>query len=92
MLVALVAHDKTDATQIRADNRADHLAFLKAHADVVQQAGPLLSVSGDMIGSLIILDVETLEDAQRWAAQDPYAKAALFETVTLTEWKRVIGG
>lgn len=92
MLVALVAHDKTDAAQIRADNRPDHLAYLKAHADTVQQAGPLLSVSGEMIGSLIILDVATLEDAQRWAAQDPYATAGLFETVTLTEWKRVIGG
>jgi uncharacterized protein YciI len=57
----------------------------------VQQAGPLLSASGDMIGSLIILDVPDLADAHRWAADDPYAKAGLFETVTLTEWKRVIG-
>lgn len=92
MLIALVAHDKADAGDTRALSRPAHLDYLKTHAGTVQQAGPLLSVSSDMIGSLIILDVDTLEDAQRWAAEDPYAQAGLFETVTLTEWKRVIGG
>ena len=91
MLVALVAHDKTDATGVRADNRPAHLEYLKAHVEIVNQAGPLLGASGDMIGSLIILDVEDMAAAQRWAAADPYALAGLFETVTLTEWKRVIG-
>lgn len=91
MLVALVAHDKSDALEIRTANRPAHLDYLKANAQTVQQAGPLIGASGDMIGSLIILDVPELADAQRWAAEDPYAQAGLFETVTLTEWKRVIG-
>jgi uncharacterized protein YciI len=29
--------------------------------------------------------------ARAWAADDPYAKADLFESVTLQEWKQVIG-
>ena len=29
--------------------------------------------------------------AQIWAENDPYAKAGLFENVTLTQWNRVIG-
>ena len=90
MLVALIAHDKKDAQNIRAENRPAHLDYLNA-SDTVFQAGPLLTPEGGMAGSLIILDVATLQDAQAWAEADPYAKAGLFETVELTEWKKVIG-
>ena len=38
------------------------------------------------------MDVVNMAAAEDWAANDPYAKAGLFESVTLTEWKRVIGG
>ena len=44
-----------------------------------------------MIGSLIILDVPDMAAAGDWAANDPYAKAGLFQSVTLTHWNRVIG-
>lgn len=90
MLVALTAHDKSGALPVRQENRPDHLAYLKS-TGVVQQAGPLLDEAGAMIGSLVILDVETMQDAHDWAANDPYAKAGLFESVTLTHWNRVIG-
>lgn len=91
MLVALIARDKPDSTQVRADNRPAHLDYLKAHALQVAQAGPLLNDAGDMIGSLIILDVADMGAANSWAAADPYALAGLFASVELIEWKRVIG-
>ena len=46
---------------------------------------------GKMTGSLIIMNVDTLTDAQNWADNDPYAKAGLFEKVRIEEWKKVIG-
>ena len=89
MLIALIARDKDGALQTRLDNRAAHLAYIE-ETGVVSQAGPLLD--GDaMIGSLIILDVADLAAAQTWADNDPYAKAGLFESVTLRAWKKVIG-
>lgn len=91
MLVALFAHDKPDAATLRAENRPAHLDYLKDTAACVNQAGPLLNDAGGMIGSLIILDVADMDVAQHWADADPYAKAGLFASVTLTEWKRVIG-
>ncbi|MCC1491205.1 YciI family protein [Cognatishimia sp. F0-27] len=91
MLVALVAHDKPGALQIRKDTRAAHLDYLQS-TGVVEQAGPLLDAAGEMIGSLIVLDVADLAAARAWADADPYAAAGLFDSVTLTEWKRVIGG
>ncbi len=90
MRVALFCTDKANALQIRLDNRAAHLAHIQA-TGVVEMAGPLLDAKGEMCGSLIVLSVETLADAQVWAAADPYALAGLFEKTTLIEWKKVIG-
>ncbi|WP_136443447.1 YciI family protein [Pacificoceanicola onchidii] len=91
MLIALLAHDKPGALQTRKDNRDAHLAYIDA-TGVVNQAGPLLDEAGDMCGSLVILDVENMTAAEAWAENDPYAKAGLFQSVSLTPWKRVIGG
>lgn len=90
MLVALIAHDKPGALPVRQENRPAHVAYLKDSA-AVQQAGPLLDAAGDMVGSLIILDVKDMEEARLWAAGDPYGKAGLFASVDLIPWNRVIG-
>ncbi len=90
MLIALIARDKPGALQIRKDTRDAHLAYIDK-TSVVSQAGPLLDDSGDMCGSLIILDVDDMGAAQTWANGDPYAAAGLFSSVELIAWKKVIG-
>lgn len=90
MRVALITRDKPGALQIRLDTRSAHLDYIKT-TGVVEMAGPFLDETGQMCGSLIILDVPDMAAAQDWADQDPYAKAGLFATVTLSEWKKVIG-
>ena len=89
MLIALIALDKPGALEVRKANRDAHIAYLK-DTGVVQQAGPFLSNTGEMNGSLIVLDVPDMEAAQAWAAGDPYGKAGLFDSVTLRKWNRVI--
>lgn len=89
MLIALIARDKEGALEIRKANRENHLAYIDA-TGVVAQAGPLIE-NGDMAGSLVILDVADMAAAEDWAANDPYAKAGLFDKVELIEWKKVIG-
>lgn len=90
MRVALITRDKPGALQIRLNNRDAHLAYIK-ETGVVEMAGPFLDHEGTMCGSMIIMNVETLADAQNWADNDPYAKAGLFEKVRIEEWKKVIG-
>lgn len=90
MLVALIARDNDGALQTRLDNRAAHLSYIE-ETGVVTQAGPLLDDAGAMIGSLVILEVNDLAAAQDWAANDPYAKAGLFQDVELIPWKKVVG-
>lgn len=90
MRVALICRDKPGHLQTRLDNRAAHLAHIDA-SGVVEMAGPFLDAEGQMTGSLVILQVEDLAAAQAWADADPYARAGLFESVTISEWKKVIG-
>lgn len=89
MRFAVICRDKPGHLQTRLDTRAAHLDYIAA-TGVVEMAGPFLE-DGHMVGSLVILTVDSLSAAQDWAAGDPYAKAGLFDSVTITEWKKVIG-
>lgn len=89
MRVALICIDKPGHLHVRQENRAAHLAYIEA-TGVVEMAGPFLE--GDaMCGSLVVLEVDSLDAAKDWAAGDPYAKAGLFASVDVREWKKVIG-
>jgi uncharacterized protein len=90
MRVVLICQDRPGALQVRLDTRAAHLAYIAA-TGIVDLAGPFLNTAGEMTGSMIVLNVDTMQQAQDWADNDPYAKAGLFASVTLTEWKRAIG-
>lgn len=90
MRIALIAIDKPNTLKIRLENRDAHLAYI-ADSGIVEMAGPFLDNDGNMCGSLLILTLKSISEAENWAAKDPYAKAGLFETVTIREWKKVIG-
>jgi len=90
MRYVLICLDRPDALQTRVENRAAHLAHVAA-SGVVEQAGPFIDAAGQMCGSLIVLGVASRAEAEAWAAADPYAKAGLFASVMIQEWKRVIG-
>ena len=89
MLIALIARDKPGALDIRKANREAHLAYIDT-TGIVEQAGPLLDGDDQMIGSLVILDVDNMAAARKWAEDDPYAKAGLFDSVEMIPWKRVV--
>lgn len=90
MRAALICIDKPGHIETRKANREAHLAWI-AETGVVELAGPFLDADGNMTGSLVVLTVDSLQQAQDWAANDPYAKAGLFERVEIREWKKVIG-
>ena len=90
MRFALVCRDKPGHLQTRLDARAAHLEHIRT-TGVVEMAGPFLSPEGEMNGSLVVLEVESLAAAEAWAKADPYAQAGLFESVAISAWKKVIG-
>lgn len=90
MTFVLICRDKPGALQVRMDNRPAHLAYIEA-TGVVSLAGPFLDDEGKPSGSMIVLDVADKAAAEAWAAGDPYAKAGLFEAVTVQAWRKVVG-
>ncbi len=90
MRVALICIDRPGQLALRKASREAHLDYI-ARTGVVEMAGPFLDAQGDMCGSLVILDVADMAAAREWAAGDPYARAGLFESVDIREWKRAIG-
>jgi uncharacterized protein len=89
-MFAIVAIDKPNARELRAANRQAHLDYADA-SGVISVAGPFLDSDGNMTGSLIVLNVPDMAAAEAWAAADPYAKAGLFDSVTIRAWKKVRG-
>lgn len=90
MLFALTCLDKPDSLQIRLDNRPAHLDFLAAAAGKVVFAGPFVE-NDKPVGSLVVIEAADRAAAEAFAAADPYAKAGLFASVTIREWRKVIG-
>lgn len=91
MLYVIRCIDKPNNLQTRLDNRAEHVKYLTSYGDKLFAAGPTLSEEDDaMNGSVVILDLENRAEAQSFADNDPYAKAGLFESVSISKWKKVL--
>jgi uncharacterized protein YciI len=91
-LYVLVCNDKPDSLELRLANREAHLAYARGFADRLKVAGPLMDEAGNMAGSLLILEAESLEGARAFNLDDPYQKAGLFASVQVTAFKASIGG
>ncbi|PWT74149.1 MAG: YciI family protein [Proteobacteria bacterium] len=89
MPYAIQTQDKPGSEQIRTANRPAHLEYLSARKDLILAGGALLSDDGSVAnGGIIILDTDDRKEAERFAAEDPFAKAGLFHKVTITRWRK----
>lgn len=92
MLFVLTCIDKPGAGALRMEIRPRHLAYIEANKAAVRLAGPFLSEDGRaMTGSLIVLDVEDLDAAKGFAAEDPYVLGGLFASVDIWPWRCSVG-
>ncbi len=92
MLFVIHAIDHEGDGSLRLANREAHLAFLGESGDRVKLGGPMLSEDGSrMVGSMLVIEAESLQEAQDWAAGDPYKKADLFASVDIRPWKAAVG-
>jgi uncharacterized protein len=83
--------DKPGAAHIRAETRPAHVEYLKSNLDRIIVAGPVQTEDREgMIGSVLILDFPNRDELDAFLAADPYAKAGLFESVTVLPWKKAL--
>ncbi len=92
MLFAVTCRDKPNHEDVRLENRPAHVGWLSNEAVRIHAAGPLLSDDGErMVGSLLIVDAPDEAALRAELDNDPYAKANLFESVSVSRWKWVVG-
>lgn len=89
MLFVIEAFDKPNSLALRMATREAHFGYVHS-SGAVKLAGPFLGPDGGMIGSMLILEAADLGAARAWAAEDPYAKAGLFERSEIRPWKATI--
>lgn len=84
---AVYCRDREGATELRGKTRAAHLDWLRESGRVCL-GGPLVEQDGandlaeaPRVGTLLIVNGDTLDEVREWAAADPYHAAGLFESV-----------
>ncbi|MEA1065150.1 YciI family protein [Erwinia sp. HR93] len=96
MLYVIYAEDNADSLEKRQAARPAHLARLQLLRDEgrLLAAGPLPAVDSNdpgaagFTGSLIVAEFETLEQAERWAQDDPYLAAGVYRQVSVKPFRR----
>jgi len=82
--------DKPDSLALRLGTRNVHLDYIASLGTKVALAGPYLDDAGNPCGSLLIFAADDIAQAEAMAANDPYALAGLFQSVTIRPWRWVI--
>ena len=98
MLYAIVAEDVPQSLERRKSARPEHVARLHALRDQgrLVLAGPTPAIdaedpgSNGFTGSIIIAEFDSLDDAQRWADDDPYVAAGVYADVRVKPFKQVL--
>lgn len=98
MYYAIMAEDRANSLEKRLQARPDHLARLeqlKSEGRLLA-AGPHPAIDSEdpgpagFSGSLVIAEFASLDDARRWADEDPYIKAGVYERVVVKPYKKVL--
>ncbi len=89
MLFAVTNIDKPGVTELRAATRTAHLDYFATIAAKLYQAGPTMGRDGKPNGSLVIVDAADFAEVEALMAADPYAKAGIFESTTISSYRIV---
>jgi uncharacterized protein YciI len=84
---AIVAYDKPSSVARRMEIRPEHLKHLEALGEQLVIAGPFLDEKGDMVGSFMVIEAESLADAEATFNRDPFIQQGLFDSITIKPWK-----
>ncbi|MDF1608225.1 YciI family protein [Hoeflea sp. YIM 152468] len=93
MFYALMCKDKPGSLDLRMATRPPHVEYLKSMEakGVLKMAGPLLGDDEKPIGSLLIIAAADRQEAEAFAAGDPYAIAGLFASTEIRAFNWTFG-
>lgn len=92
MRYVIHAYDYTDADALdrRMQVRSDHLAFVRQLKSMGQFifGGALLDPDGNMIGSMLLLELETEAQLQDYLRADPYIVQGVWEKIDVKPFRQ----
>jgi uncharacterized protein YciI len=94
MHFVILGTDRPGTAALRLNTRPTHRDYLHATHEGITLclAGPTLAADGEtMTGSLIVVEADTLDAVERFAAGDPYRRAGLFAQVDIRPWNWTTG-
>lgn len=95
MWFSIHATDCENSSAKRAVARPEHIERLSLlmESGRLMIAGPNPSPTndGEMLGSIIIAQFDSFEEAKQWANADPYLAAGVYTKVDVRPFKPVIG-
>lgn len=100
MLYAIISEDHDNSLEKRRGARPAHLERLQQlqRQGRLVLAGPHPAIDSEdpgaagFSGSLIVAEFESLEQARRWAGDDPYITAGVYKQVSVKPFKKVLPG
>jgi uncharacterized protein YciI len=76
--------DGPDGLAIRKATRPAHLDFIKSLGARVRVGGPMLGADGGTpVGTMLVIEAASLDDAKATMANDPYTHAKLFKSADI---------
>lgn len=90
MQFALVAYDRPNSVARRMEIRPEHLKHLDALGEALILAGPFLNDQGEGVGSIVVIEAPTLDEARAMFNRDPFVVHGLFDSITIKPWKVTI--
>ena len=95
MQFLVIARDGMDegALERRAQARPTHLEQIAPLVDAgnVLVGGAILSESGDMVGSMVLVDFPERKDVDDWLANDPYVTQGVWREIEVTPFRTAVG-
>ena len=98
MWYAIIGEDNENSLEKRLTARPAHIERLNklTEENRLFVAGPNPAIDSEdpgeagFTGSVIIAQFDSLEQAQRWASEDPYVAAGVYKNVTIKPFKKVL--
>ena len=89
MLYMIYGVDADNAGDLRRQTREAHFKYLEVHEDIMVLGGATLADDGTTrTGSVLIVNVANRAAADAFSENEPFRKAGVFRSVTVTHMRR----
>jgi uncharacterized protein YciI len=91
VIYCFVCKDGPQAASLRKDLLQAHLKHIEGVVSHMPVAGPMRDSDGNFIGSILMIEADTEDEARNLFNQDPYAKVKIWDSIEVFPFDAVAG-